>query len=53
MGILKFRHCDVKMMSNVLIFRNLNSGPKIALSAKLDLDQVVILKINQVSLFFF
>ena len=34
------------------IFMNLNSWPKIALSAKFELDQVIILKIIQVSLFF-
>ena len=31
---------------------NLNSGPKIASCAKFELDQVIILKIIQVSLFF-
>ena len=31
---------------------NLNAGPKIALSANFELDQVIILKISQDSLFF-
>ena len=31
---------------------NLNSGPKIAPCAKFELDQVIILKIIQISLFF-
>ena len=53
MGILTFCHCDVKMTSYIKFFMNLNSGPiKIAPSAKFELDQVIISKIIQVSLFF-
>ena len=49
MDILTFRHCDVKMTSYMKFFMNLNSGPKITLFAKFELDQVIILKIIQVS----
>ena len=53
MGILTFRHCDVKMTLCLKFFMNLNSGPKnSSLSVKFKLDQVIILKIIQVSLFF-
>ena len=52
MCILTFRHCDVKMTSYMKILINLNSGPKIALSAKFELDQVITWKIIRVSLFF-
>ena len=52
MGILTFRHCDVKMTSDIKLFMNLNSGPKITLSTKFEFDQVIILKIIQVFLFF-
>ena len=48
MDILTFRHCDVKMTSQIIFFMNLNSGPKISLSTKFELDQVIILKIIQV-----
>ena len=37
MGILTFRHCDVKMTSYDNFFMNLNSELKIALSAKFEL----------------
>ena len=49
MGILMFCHCDVKITSYIKIVMNLNSGPKN--STKFELDQVIILKIIQVSLF--
>ena len=52
MGILMFRHCDVKMTSYTEIFMNLNSEHKIALCGKFKLDHVIVLKIIQVSLFF-
>ena len=52
MGILTFCHCDVKMTLYINFFMNLISGPKIAPYAKFELDQVIILKIIQVSLFF-
>ena len=52
MCILTFRHCDVNITSYMKFFMNLNSEPKIALSAEFELDQVNTLKIIQVSLFF-
>ena len=52
MGILTFCHCDVKMTSYIKFFMDLNSGPKSSPYSKFELDQVIILKIIQVSLFF-
>ena len=53
MGILRFCHCDVKIyVIHLIFFKNLNSGPKIGLSTKFELDQIIILKLIQVSLFF-
>ena len=52
MGILTFRHCDVKMTSHINFFINLISGPKITLSTKFEVDKVIILKIIQVFCFF-
>ena len=46
---LTFYHCDVKMTSYIKI---LIQGLKIAPYAKFELDEVIILKIIQVSLFF-
>ena len=48
-----FCHCNIKMMSYVKFFYEFEFiNLKIALSAKFELDQVIILKIIQVSLFF-
>ena len=53
MVMLTFCHCDVKMTSYIKFFMNLNLLPKyIALSAKFEVDQVIILKLIQLSLFF-
>ena len=51
-GYFMFRHCNVKITSNIKFFMDLNSGPKITLSTNSELDQVIILKVIQVLLFF-
>ena len=53
MGILMFHHCNIEMTSYMNILDEIEiQGLKIALSAKFELDEVIILKIIQVSLFF-
>ena len=48
-----FSHCEVKMTSYIKIFfKILIQGLKITLSTKFELDQVIILNIIQVLLFF-
>ena len=51
-GITMFRHFDIIMTSDLNFFMNLNSEPKILLSTKFEFDQVIILKIIQVFLYF-
>ena len=51
MDILTFGHYDVKKTSYMKIFDEVQ-GLELALSAKLELDKAIILKIIQVSLFF-
>ena len=52
MGILTFCHCHVKMTSYTKMFYKFEFCQKIAPYAKFELDQVIILKIIQVSCFF-